>query len=33
MLGIWMGDRQVRPSAVNLRPFVGLDFETVTDRG
>jgi len=25
-VSIWMGDRQGRPSAVNLRPFVGVDF-------
>jgi len=28
----WMGDRQGRPSAVNLFPFVGVDLITVTDR-
>jgi len=25
LVSTWMGDRQGRPSAVNLRPFVGVN--------
>jgi len=28
----WMGDRQGRPSTVNLCPFVGVDLKSMTDR-
>jgi len=26
-LGTWMGDRQGRPSVVNLCPFIGVDLD------